>query len=93
MLRSDDRAGQLEDGPRQLDLNWNYGFRHSPVAEKLVGPSHPNMDIYGSVLLFAPTNICIDLVITITLEQQYLVGHELVAYLHSRTPHRHARYG
>ena len=36
-MRSDDRAGQLEDGPRQLDLNWNYRFKHSPVAEKISG--------------------------------------------------------
>ena len=88
-----DRAGQLEDGPRQLDLNWNYGFRRSPVAEKFVGPSNPNMDIYGSVLLFGPANIGIDLVTTVTLEQQNLVTHELVTHFHSWAPHRHARYG
>ena len=31
--------------------------------------------------------------VTVTLEQQNLVRHELVADLHSWTPHRHARYG
>ena len=29
----------------------------------------------------------------VTLEQQHLVGHEFVADLYARTPHRHARYG